>query len=165
MRKFKEYEEYYLPYSGMSVCFYLLNTARTYVRQKEEVSVEFLTKLINHIGTLTTRDFQIQMADLYEDAEKCIMVDANTVLNVLYNYGSQVLNILHPEYQQGDAGLRTQLLEAPDICTLQDFMNQIAQKNQIDYIFSKEEIYQRIYQFRKQDSGYEKVFFHQKQSE
>lgn len=150
MIKFEDYGVVELPYSSMSICFALLNSARIYTRERNQDvdDLSFLTGIINHIGTITTRDFQIEIRDLYEEPKPCIPVDPNILLNVVWNYGSYYLNALHPEYQQGD--LPEPLLHHSDVSTLQNFMNDIARKNQIEVVFSKQQLYQRIYDLQKE---------------
>ena len=149
MNKFIDYGTVEFPYSSMTVCFSLLNSARIYVRsQSEQVphdALMTLTGLINHIGVLTTHDFQIVMADLNQEPTSDISVDTSMVLNVLWNYGSHYLNALHRDYQQGDSVLQEQLLQGTDVSTLQSFINDIARRNQIEYYFSKEALFQRFY--------------------
>ncbi len=154
MNQFIDYGKVEFSVSGMSMCFSLLNSARTFIRSHMDQSfpmldASILTGVINHIGTITTHDFQITSNDLYDIPKTCIPIEPNILLNVLWNYGSHYLNAIHPEYQQGDSVLQEQLLERADVSTLQSFINDIAKRNQIDYQFSKEELYQRVYEIQK----------------
>lgn len=157
MKQFEEYNGKNLPYSAMSVCYALLNCARTYATEsldvddiENSVRDHILVDLINYIGVITTKDFQIQTRDFYHVKENCIAVEPNLLLTVLWNYGSYFLNLLHPHYQKISSLEQAQLLGKEDIRVIQSFMNDIANRNQIDRSFSKEEIYQRVYDLQVQ---------------
>lgn len=107
MKQFEEYNGKNLPYSAMSVCYALLNCARTYATEsldvddiENSVRDHILADFINYIGVITTKDFQIQTRDFYHVKENSIAVEPNLLLTVLWNYGSYFLNLLHPHYQR-----------------------------------------------------------------
>lgn len=152
MKQFEEYKQSNLPCSAMSVCYHLLNCAREYATESLDVDdIENSTRdavvvdVLNYIGAITTKDFQVESRDLYRDKERCPEIDGNMVVTVLWNYGSYFLNILHPHYQRASSAVQEQLLGKEDIRVLQSFLNDVSRQHKIDRKFSKEEIYQRTY--------------------
>lgn len=154
MKQYEAYEKSYYPYSAMSVCFTLMNTTQSYVSQLEEigekeVAIPILTQLLNHIGTITTRDFQIKPENLLQESNPCINIEPDILIDILWNYGSHFLNILHPHYSQSSLIEQQRLLQKDDVGVIQGLINDIAKKNQLNPL-TKEEIYQRVYELQKQ---------------
>lgn len=157
MKTFEEYQEPNLPYSTASICYALLNCARTYATESLDVDDiencvrdQILVDVINYIATITAIDFQVQTRDFYHPKEECLAIDSNLLLTILWNYGSYFLNLLHPHYQRISSLEQEQLLAKEDVRVIQSFINDIAVRNQIERIFSKEEIYQRVYDLEAQ---------------
>ena len=155
MKQFEDFGKSYLPCSAMSVCFSLLNEMRSYMQEQSQHKEEcayVLTRFLNHIGTITTRDFQIQVEDLYQKQEPSADINPNILINVVWNYGSDFVNILHPEFFNDSSIEREVVLKSRDVSVIHDFLTNIIHKNQVDYTIESEQLFMRIYDIEKQSS-------------
>ena len=151
MDQFDDLTRFYLSCSSMPVCFCLLNEARIYINDSIDIHRDqVITKLINHIGTITTKDFQIEVNDLYKPVESYMEIDSNILVDILWNYSSHFLNVLYPYYRSSSSIEQEKILQSLDIEVVQGWLNHIAERRRLEKSFTKTELFERIYDLQKQ---------------
>lgn len=145
-----------IPYSGGTVCFCMTQYAKNYVKAKEnseaviakDIRDAVIVDSINYMGLSCGMDFGLYTCDLYDDEKYDEMVEPNTLLTVILNHYSSYIEYGIPasitrNNHMNNLQEKQKVSDIDCVSTLANFMNYIASANNIDKVFSAEELIQR----------------------